>query len=148
MPSVTLVVTPPPMGAAAPPPTPTLGQPPQPQGPGPSIKLDINGTVVESKPGASAPQSVQWPGAGTNRFVITVTQDSMFGPSGAPPATFERSGVWALFRALEQATVRGDRLVANFFVGGRDVQYQFTTGSSLNPFTLPALREFRCPTGI
>ena len=72
----------------------------------------------------------------------------MFGPSGAPPATFERSGVWALFRALEQATVRGDRMVANFFVGGRDVQYQFTTGSSLNPFTLPALREFRCPTGI
>jgi type VI secretion system protein ImpL len=156
MPSINMVVTPPPMAAAPPPPppTPTPGfgqQPPpqpQPQGPGPSIKLDINGTVVESKPGASAPQSVQWPGAGTNRFAITVTQDSMFGSAGVAPATFERSGVWALFRALEQAQPRGDRLVANFFVGGRDVQYQFTTGSSLNPFTLPALREFRCPTGI
>ena len=28
------------------------------------------------------------------------------------------------------------------------MQYQITTGSVLNPLTLPSLREFRCPAGL
>ena len=41
-----------------------------------------------------------------------------------------------------------DGVVASFVVGGREVSYQFNVGSLLNPLVLPALREFRCPTGI
>ena len=33
-------------------------------------------------------------------------------------------------------------------VGGTTLQYRFSVGSVQNPLSLPALREFRCPTGI
>jgi type VI secretion system protein ImpL len=45
-------------------------------------------------------------------------------------------------------TRQGDRIVATFIVGGTTLQYRFSVGSVQNPLSLPALREFRCPTGI
>jgi type VI secretion system protein ImpL len=55
-----------------------------------------------------------------------------------------------LFRLLDASSkVRhGDRIVASFIVGGRELQYQFVVGSIQNPFLLPALHEFHCPNGI
>jgi type VI secretion system protein ImpL len=75
-------------------------------------------------------------------------------PSLTPPATdpsvLERQGPWSLFRMLDAAspTRQGDRIVATFIVGGTTLQYRFSVGSVQNPLSLPALREFRCPTGI
>jgi type VI secretion system protein ImpL len=68
----------------------------------------------------------------------------------APVATLERTGAWSLFRLLDNAspTKTGDRLVASFILGGRQLQYSFTVGSALNPFTVLALRDFHCPTGM
>jgi type VI secretion system protein ImpL len=62
----------------------------------------------------------------------------------------ERTGAWSLFRMLDAgaAAKRGDRMVARYIVGGRELTYQFTISSLQNPFSLPALREFRCPTGL
>jgi type VI secretion system protein ImpL len=42
---------------------------------------------------------------------------------------------------------QGDWIVASFIVGGQELQYRFGGGAQ-NALTLPALREFRCPTGI
>lgn len=152
MPSINLAVTPPPPGVN-----------------GTTAKLDINGTVVESKAGSSAQVAVPWPGAGTNRTAITVGQDvgapqPQSQPSrltfGAPspalltpavePSVLERQGAWSLFRMLDAGAParQGDRIVATFIVGGVSLQYRFGAGSVHNPLTLPALREFRCPSGI
>jgi len=157
MPSINVAVIPPPVTAS-----------------GMAAKLDINGTVVESKAGSNSAVAVQWPGAGLNRTAITVGQDQgaqppqqqppaprpMFGAPPpppappqmptAPPSVLERQGAWSLFRMLDAAspTRQGDRIVANFIVGGVELQYRFSAGSVQNPLTLPALREFRCPSGI
>jgi type VI secretion system protein ImpL len=151
MPSISLAVTAPPSAN------------------GMTAKLDINGTVVESKPGSNAPVAVPWPGAGTNRTAITVGQDLggqqlqaqpsrlAFGAPASPPlmpatepSVLERQGTWSLFRMLDAAgpTRQGDRIGATFIVGGMSLQYRFGAGSVHNPLSLPALREFRCPSGI
>lgn len=142
MPSITLGVTPPALAAAD-----------------ATIKMDVNGVIVESKQGSSSPVAVQWPGAGGGRTAISVEQ-TVFGggigfgqptqqPGGAP-SVLQRTGVWSLFRLLDASapSLRGDRVVASFIVGGRDLQYQFGAGTAQNPLMLPALREFRCPNGI
>jgi type VI secretion system protein ImpL len=114
-----------------------------------SVKLEVNGATVESKAGSTSPVAIQWPGAGGNRAAVSVSTNFFGQPSGAP-SVLERSGPWALFRLLDAASPihRGDRVIASLIVGGRELQYQFTAGSVQNPFALPALREFRCPSGI
>ena len=120
--------------------------------PGTVAKMEINGVPIESKAGSpNAPVSVQWPGAAAiGRTAITVTNEAAMGMQAAPPSVLERTGAWSLFRMLDAAGARprGDRIVAQFVVGGRDLQYQFGTSTVQNPFNLPALREFRCPSGI
>jgi type VI secretion system protein ImpL len=76
------------------------------------------------------------------------------GPPSTPsaaiaPSTLERSGAWSLFRLIDGSGARrqGDWIVASFIVGGIDLQYRFG-GGGVSPLTLPALREFRCPSGI
>jgi len=132
MPSMNLNVVPP-----------TLTTPDQ------TVKFEVNGAAVDSKMGSSTPVAVQWPGAGGGRTAVTVTTTSFGQPSGTP-SVLERNGVWSLFKLIDASSPsqRGDRLNASFIVGGRELQYQFTAGSTQNPLTLPALREFKCPSGI
>jgi type VI secretion system protein ImpL len=151
-PSMTLTILPPPAPlpaapAAAAPALP--GAPPAPPAPAAAsvgIKMDMNGTPIISPAGASAPVVAQWPGAGANRSAITVTSDA----PGALPSTIERTGPWSLFRLIEAGApvVRGDKVVVSYIVGGRELQYQISAGSTQNPFTLPALREFHCPSDL
>jgi type VI secretion system protein ImpL len=129
MPGVALTVTPPVINT-----------------PGMNAKLEIDGTAVVSQQGSAAPVAVQWPGsAGVGRTAITVANGS-----GGEPSVLERNGAWSLFRMVDAAspTNRGDRVVANFVVGGLELKYQFTAGSIRNPLALEALREFRCPRGL
>jgi len=127
-------------------------------GPNASAKFEIGGSAVASPtaplPGSTAapgspapaapPVTVQWPGP-SPRTAITVQTDT-----NTPPSVLERSGPWSMFRMLEAGSlqVRGETATATFIVGGRELQYQITSGSTRNPLNLAALREFRCPTGI
>jgi type VI secretion system protein ImpL len=135
--------------------------PPRVDVPNVTVKFEVNGSAVEAKQGGNtSPVSLQWPGAaGIGRTAITVTTEpqqasaGIFGSSPQPPpapAVLERNGAWSLFRMLEAggASKRGDRMVANFAVGGHVWQYQFSGGSIHNPLNLALLREFRCPSGI
>jgi type VI secretion system protein ImpL len=147
--------------------------PPVLSGAGVSAKFEVNGAVVATQSGTSVvPQAIQWPGAaaGGGRTAVSLSIDPSAGgigtqpagtqPAGssspsqpaeaAPVATLERTGAWSLFRLLDnsRASKSGDRLVVSFVLGGRELQYSFTVGSVSNPFTLPALREFHCPTGM
>jgi type VI secretion system protein ImpL len=109
------------------------------------IKMEVNGAPIVSAPGGIAPMVVQWPGAGGGRAAITVTSDQ-----AQQPAVIERNGPWSLFRLVEAGApvAHGDKVTVNYIVGGREIQYQIGAGSVLNPFTLPALREFRCPSEL
>ncbi|MDR7040143.1 type VI secretion system protein ImpL [Methylobacterium sp. BE186] len=109
-------------------------------------RLDVNGTALETQQGVNAPVTMQWPGpAGLGRTAITLD----FGYN-TQPIVMEKTGAWSLFRALDTGSVlkQGDNIVATFVIGGRQLSYQINVSSLLNPFALPALREFRCPSGI
>ena len=147
--------------------------PPLLSGEGVSVKFEINGATILAQSGTSvAPQAVQWPGpAAGSRAIVSLLSTAVVGaaptptfpPSdGAQPqqagqptpptvvASIGKTGTWALFRLLDnaRATKSGDRLIVSFVLGGRELQYTFTVNSALNPFTLPALREFHCPTSM
>ncbi|MBL8587128.1 MAG: type VI secretion system membrane subunit TssM, partial [Methylobacteriaceae bacterium] len=155
-PSMSLTVLPPPLplAAAIPPPPPPggpafgFGDPsaaaPLPQaGAGVQYRFDVNGAPVASQQGPAQPAVVQWPGAG-GRSAIVVTNEA------GRPAVLARDGQWSLFRLIQAGSpaMRGDRLVVSYFVGGRELSYTITAGAARNPFTMRALREFRCPSGL
>jgi len=132
--------------------------PPVLSGQGVTAKLDVNGATVVSQSSTSVtPGALQWPGALTvGRAAVTLSQDA---PSGglfsssqpAPaPSVLQKTGPWSFFRLLDDggAVAQGNNLIASFIVGGRELQYKFQIGAAANPYSLPALREFRCPTGI
>ncbi len=62
----------------------------------------------------------------------------------------EKTGAWSLFRLLDTGSLlrQGDAVVATLTAGSRQVSYKFGVNTLQNPLALPALREFRCPTGI
>jgi type VI secretion system protein ImpL len=160
-PSMSLTVTPPPLPPPSGPPgaPPAMPAPPPPGGPAFSFggdpsqqptapaapsqlqyRFEVNGTPVVSQPGLSYPAVVQWPGAGGRSAVVVVNEQGR-------PATLARDGQWSLFRLAQAGSpaVRGDRIVVSYVVGGRELSYTIAAGTSRNPFTLRALREFRCP---
>ncbi len=122
--------------------------PPVLNGTGVTAKLEVNGGAVVTQAGTSVtPQTLQWPGvAAGGRSAVTLGSDQ----GGLKPAVFEKSGPWSLFRLLDGGAPvqRGDKLLASFLVGGQLLQYQFRVGLANNPLSLPALRDFHCPTNI
>jgi type VI secretion system protein ImpL len=132
VPSVSLTVTPPAL-----------------PGTGLMAKLEINGIAVSSSNQPNpAPVAVQWPGAG-GKTAVSLSQDPPV--AGAQPSELSGgTGQWALFRLLDRASksARPNGIVASWIVGGRDVPFQFGTGTVFNPLQLPALAEFKCPTTL
>ena len=120
-------------------------------------KLDINGTGVVTQGGISMPSTVQWPGpGGLGRTAITIETGGgggggFFGGSAPTVSTLlEKTGTWSLYRLLDTGSVlkQGDAVVATFVAGGRELSYRFNVSTIVNPLVLPALREFKCPSGI
>jgi type VI secretion system protein ImpL len=107
--------------------------------------LDINGSVIQTQQLGSLPQTIQWPGSGGGAVTVSLTPELP-----GRESTVTVPGPWALMRVLARNTVsrRGDTLRVTIMVGGRDVSYNFQVGTVLNPFFLPALSEFNCPTGL
>ncbi len=108
--------------------------------------LSINGANVVAQQGAPfAAATLQWPGAGAGGASITMAPDMPDRKS-----SLERTGAWALFRLIDAGSSiqSGNSLKISFVVFGREVSYQFTSSSLVNPLSLPALRQFRCPNGL
>ena len=110
------------------------------------MALKINATTIESQQGDTTPQSVEWPGPSADNHAAIALKSGFF----ESVTSLERRGPWALYRLLDAGSVlrQGDSLVANFTIEGEEVSYEFNANSVFNPLTLPALREFRCPTGL
>ena len=59
-------------------------------------------------------------------------------------------GPWALFRMFDgvkiEETNQLERFVATIDVGGRHAVFEILASSVRNPFRLPELSQFHCPT--
>ena len=108
--------------------------------------MNVNGQIVQSTQVGGLPVTMQWPGSMSGGSVsITLTPEI----PGRVSAVLTEGG-WAFMRLLEYGSVSKteDGMRARFLIGGRDVVYTFQVGSVANPFFLPALTQFSCPTGM
>ncbi len=111
------------------------------------VSIDLDGQVLTYAHGPQQPVRVQWPGpSGRNQVRLTLT------PTAGVPSITERTGPWALYRLLDTARVvsdgQPDRFTVTFNAGGRNAVFRLTASSVMNPFTMTALRQFRCPAGL
>jgi type VI secretion system protein ImpL len=105
--------------------------------------LEVDGTRYEMPRGGSGrPIPLGWPSRGN--LTLNFEPASSAGPLG-----FD-SG-WSAFKlvtgrqAALQATGQADRLRATVTQGDRSVVFELRTGSTIHPFGLRELQEFRCP---
>ncbi len=64
---------------------------------------------------------------------------------------FEAHGAWSLLRLLDEGRLdarSADRFVLTFALDGRSIALDLAASSVVNPFSLPALHSFRCPSGF
>ena len=106
------------------------------------VILDIGGAEIEFRQSAAQPIEVEWPTQRPRASIQLVPE------TGRSLATAD--GPWAFFRLLDQHAQRQpiSRSVFNavFNIGGRQAEFEIEAGSRFNPFNLPALRRFSCPS--
>lgn len=94
--------------------------------------------------GPVRPYTLSWPNSTGPRQARLSFQPSDAG------STLTRTGPWALFRLIDAGAkqVTQDQTQVTFTLHDHSATFNLHTGSALNPLTLPALREFRCPEGL
>ena len=109
--------------------------------------LEIHGTQIRYRLNTSPEQvSVTWPGdIGLSRITFSP-------PLSTSENSFLREGPWAWFRVFNFVPTPkaggGDQNKVIFKVGQHTGIFRMRLGSSINPFTLPALTRFRCPQSL
>lgn len=111
------------------------------------VALEIGDQVLRwNKNERNVPMAMKWPGA-VGLASVAVAPQSPSAENG-----FVREGPWAWFRLLNAAEIRRTNDTSRsrfiFNIGGRIAQFQLRVGSVLNPFALPALSKFKCPTSL
>ncbi|MQQ10116.1 type VI secretion system membrane subunit TssM [Epibacterium sp. SM1979] len=112
------------------------------------VVLEIDGAKVNygHKDGQPTPVAVTWPGS------VGLARISLLPEKRDVENSLSRDGPWAWFRLLDAAEVRrtnvSDRRRVNFRVGGRLALFEMQSGSVVNPFALPAMAKFSCPTSM
>lgn len=108
-----------------------------------AIMMEIEGERVTYNGVLAQARSITWPSSDSSNISRVV-----YLPGGLQHALVE-TGDWSVFRLFERAeiAIEADDLLRTRFVhrglvGEFDVQFN----SVLNPFTLPALSEFACPS--
>lgn len=106
--------------------------------------LEVEGTRNEmARGGPGRPIPLAWPTRGN--VTLSFEPASSAGPLGY-------DGGWSAFklltgpRATLQATNQPDRMRVTVAQGDRSVVFELRTGSTIHPFGLRELQEFRCPT--
>ncbi|WP_284615977.1 type VI secretion system membrane subunit TssM [Aquabacterium humicola] len=105
--------------------------------------LDVDGQVVRYAHGPQIPTVVQWPGPRGSGQVRVM---------GTPSGGMVNDGPWALLRLFDRVTIQPgsapEKFRATFDLDGRKAVFDVTTSSVRNPFRMPDLRQFGCPTGL
>jgi type VI secretion system protein ImpL len=109
--------------------------------------LDVDGKLVKYAHGPQAPVRVQFPGpAGRSQVRVSIS------PASASGGGKLFDGPWALFRMFDgvqiEETSQFERFLATFSVAGRRAVFEVSASSVRNPFRLPELSQFRCPTQL
>ena len=109
------------------------------------ITIDIAGQTLVWNHGPPQQARFQWPAANGDTLV-RVTMTPIGGGQGE---VTERDGPWALLRLLDAAKItpsgQPDKFRIAFTGGGGSATFELNANSVNNPFTLSALRSFRCP---
>ena len=112
------------------------------------FELDVDGKPVRYAHGPQVPvaRAVPRPG-GRSQVRVSISPAAASGASGLK---FE--GPWALFRMFDgvqmEETGQSERFVATINVEGRRAVFEVFASSVRNPFRLPELGQFRCPTAL
>jgi type VI secretion system protein ImpL len=110
------------------------------------ITLEIAGQSMTYNHGPTESAQFQWPNQGKTLVRVTMTP-----ASGGNAQIIEKDGPWALLRALDAPTkVLGssgqpDKFTLTFASPAGNASFLLNASSVRNPFTLTALRAFRCP---
>ena len=110
--------------------------------------LDVDGKLVKYSHGPQISVPVQFPGPGGRSLVRASISPAP--ASGSSGLKFE--GPWALFRMFDGVQIaetrQAERFVATINVAGRRTVFEIFASSVRNPFRLPELSQFRCPTAL
>jgi type VI secretion system protein ImpL len=111
-----------------------------------AAELGINGKRLESVHGIDSPMDFTWPGSSLEGTAFIRVLPELTDRS----STIGFKGSWALYRLLNSGRMSrsGDTLSVRYVLGGREVSYRVKIGTIADPFSLPALRAFRCPAGL
>ncbi len=109
------------------------------------ITIEIAGQSLTFNHGPAEQARFQWPKAdGTTLVRVTMTPTA-----GGNATVIEKDGPWALLRLLDAAKItpsgQPDKFKIAFTGGGGTATFQLNANSVNNPFTMSALRSFRCP---
>ena len=110
--------------------------------------LDVDGQVLRFRPGAPAPQSLQWPStASAGRVMLQVTPTG-----GSPGPGYSFQGPWALYRLLDRVRsepgASPDRSILVFDVEGRKARFEVKSSGGANPIARQLLEQFKCPSRL
>lgn len=108
--------------------------------------LQINGQVVTTRKRGNTPVTISWPGSTGGGSVTLQFEPNMRGRESSTAV----NGGWAFVRFLNQGSPKyaGNSVQVRYTVGGRHISYRIDIGGKSNPFALPALSKFQCPTGL
>jgi type VI secretion system protein ImpL len=113
------------------------------------VTLDIAGQSMTYNHGPTESMSFQWPSGGKTLVRVTMTP-----ASGGNGQITEKDGPWALLRLLDPPTkvipvpAQADKFSLVFSAPGGTASFTLNASSVRNPFTLTALRAFRCPATL
>jgi type VI secretion system protein ImpL len=110
--------------------------------------LDVDGQLVRYAHGPQVPTAVQFPGPrGSRQVRVTISPAA---PSGTSGLVFD--GPWALFRLFDgvhiESTGQRERFRASISIEGRKTVFEVFASSVQNPFRMPELIGFRCPSTL
>jgi type VI secretion system protein ImpL len=98
--------------------------------------------------GPAESSAFRWPGANSKTLVrVTMTP-----ANGGNAQVIEKDGPWALLRLLDVVKVipsgQPDKFRLVFTSPSGNATFDLNASSVRNPFTLSALRAFRCPSSL
>jgi type VI secretion system protein ImpL len=113
-----------------------------------NFMLNVNGQTTNYSHGPLFNQSFVWPGdAGLSQVQIQFSPLSSNGRSG-----LTLDGPWAFFRLLDSSgmtpSATPEKFQTKIQLDDRWIEYEIRANSAFNPFNLPELREFRCPSQL
>jgi type VI secretion system protein ImpL len=112
------------------------------------ISIDIGGKSLVYNHGPTESSAFRWPGANSKTLVrVTMTP-----ANGGNAQVIEKDGPWALLRLLDVVKVipsgQPDKFRLVFTSPSGNATFDLNASSVRNPFTLGALRAFRCPSSL